>query len=140
MDETELQRGDRVIVLAVVVRNASLFAGVAAGGLAGWLSQHKAGISAVAALGGGVVGFIIGMIMSRIIFPATSGNVVIAKVGMSSLALTLKGGITCAVIVSVLVSVLVSFLLENPITMGLWPSFAAGIIAGFLFLCFSSLL
>ncbi|MFQ5586471.1 MAG: hypothetical protein ACE5GF_06590 [Thermodesulfobacteriota bacterium] len=133
MNETGLQSGDRVIALAAAVRTTSLVAGIAAGAITGWLSQHEIVLSAITALGGGVVGYIVGMIIGRVIFPATPGNVVVAKVGASSLPLTRKGGFPGAVIASVLVSVLVSLIMKNPAMAGMWPSLAAGIVIGVVF-------
>jgi len=140
MNETGLQSGDRVIELAASVRTASLVAGIAAGAITGWLLQHEIVLSAITALGGGVVGYITGMLIGRIVFPATSDNIVVAKAGVASLPLTLKGGIPGAIIASVLVSVLASLIMKNPIMAGLWPSLAGGIVIGIVFPCLSSLL
>jgi hypothetical protein len=140
MNETGFQPGDRVIELAAALRTASLFAGISAGAINGWLSKHNILISVMTALGGGVVGYILGMLIGHIIFPATSGNVVVVKVGISSLPNTLKGGIPSAIIVSVLVSVLGNLIMKNPIMAGMWPSLAAGILIGIVVPCLSSLL
>ena len=140
MNETGLQSGDRVIELASAVRTASLFAGIFAGAITGWLSQPKIVMSTMTAIGGGLFGYIVGMLIGRIIFPATSGNAMVAKVGLSSLLLTLKGGLPGAIVASVLASLIVSLILKNPIMTAIWPSLAAGIIVGIVFPCLSSLL
>lgn len=140
MSETELQPGERVIELAASVRTASLVAGIASGAITGWVSQHNIAISAITALGGGVVGYIIGVCIGRIIFPATLGNVAVVKIGISSLPLTIKGGISGAIIASILVSVFACLIIGNPIMPGVWPSLTAGIIIGIVFPCLLSLL
>ena len=57
--------------------------------------------------------------VARVLFPATQGNVVVVKVGPSSLPLTIKATLSAAVPAAIAVSVLCALLLRVPILQGL---------------------
>ena len=140
MDDRGLQSGDKVVDLAAATRTASVFAGFFAGVTTGWFSQHKIVDAGIAGLGGGVVGYIVARLLGRILCPAPPGKSVVAKLGISSLPLTLKGALPGAFFTSVSVKVVFSLVMANPIMPGMWSSLAVGIVVGIFSASLSSLL
>ena len=139
MTETGLNPGDRVIELGGAARFAAVLAAAISGGVVAWMAKQKVGITAFCALGAAVVGYAVGFFISRFLFPSTSGNVIVAKVGASSLPLTLKGGISAGIAASVVACILCSLVLKSGISGGLWPSLGIGLVVGIACACLSSL-
>ncbi len=139
MTKTGLQPGDKVIELAAVVRGVTLVTGGTAGTITAWLAKHEIGLTMGFAVGGSVIGYLVGRAVAKLLFPATAGDVVVTGAGRSSLPLTLKGGVVGALISSALVSILASVVTGAEITTGIWPSLGVGVLVGAGFACISSL-
>ena len=88
-----LNPGDKVVALASAATTAGLVGGAVAGGIAGWIVKHKMVASVSMFFTGAFLGWVIGTMVGKAVFPAQAGNVMIAKWGPSSLPLTLKGNI-----------------------------------------------
>jgi hypothetical protein len=140
MTEAELRPGNKVVELAAVVRTASLLTGAIVAALVSWIAKHKLTISCLSFVSGAIVGYVIGLALGRILFPATDGNVVVAKAGIASLRLTLKGGIFGSLLASLVVAVANSFFVEIQITLVIGPALGIGAIVGIVFACLASLL
>ena len=135
----ELQPGDRVVALASCARAAALIVGAVAAGTTVWLAKHRASLTALSAVCGAVLGFFIGLVISRLLFPATQGNVVVVKVGSASLPQTIKAALGAALPVAIIVSTLCSLLTRSAILTGMWPSLAAGAVIGICWALLASL-
>ncbi|OGV61826.1 MAG: hypothetical protein A2283_06335 [Lentisphaerae bacterium RIFOXYA12_FULL_48_11] len=140
MTETGLNPGDRVIELAGFTRSAAVIAAVISSGVVVWMAKHKAGLTAVCVIGCAIIGYAVGFVVARVLFPATGENVIVTKVGASSLPLTLKGGVLAAIAASLVVSTLCSIVMKSGIVVGLWPSLGIGLVVGIVWACLSSLL
>ncbi len=136
---TELQPGDRIIALASCANGVALLVGAVASGITAWLAKHRLSVAALAVFGGAILGLIIGMVLSRILFPATQGNVVVVKVGTASLPQTFKAALGAAVPASILASILCALVLHAPIMQGVWPAVVTGSIIGICWALLASL-
>jgi len=139
MTESELQPGDRVIALASCARGAAVLAGAVAAGITVWLTNHILSSTALSAVGGAFWGYLVGFLVSRALFPATQGNVVVIKVGQGSLPQTLKAAVFSAVPASVLVSLLCALVMRTGILNGLWFSLGSGVVIGICWALLASL-
>ena len=127
-----LNSGDRVIALAAAAQTAAIVAGAASGAIAMWIARHKVGFSTLGLLGGAVIGWIVGMLVGKIIFPATSGNVVITKVGAGSLSMTLRGNVVAALLTGLVVSLLIAFLTGTDFKTIKWASLGTSVVIGII--------
>lgn len=134
-----LNSGDRVIALAAAAQTAAIMAGAVSGAVAMWIARHKAGFSTVAFFGGAVMGWIIGTLVGKIIFPATSGNVVITKVGVGSLPMTLRGNVVAALLSGLAVSVLIAFLTKTDFGSLKMATFGTSVAIGIILALLASL-
>ncbi|MBT3377053.1 MAG: hypothetical protein HN742_16465 [Lentisphaerae bacterium] len=139
MSVPELQAGDRVVVLASLIRGSALVAGAASGGITAWLATHRIGTTALYVVGGTIIGYIVGLLASRLASPVAQGTVVVIRVGWGSLPRTLGGGLCASIPASAAVSLLCAVALGADMLQGLWPSLGAGIALGIAFALLSSL-
>ena len=140
MTETGLNPGDRVIELAGLTRSAAVIASVISSGVVVWIAKHKAGVTVACVVGSAAIGYAVGFVVAKVLFPAEGGYAIVTKVGPYSLPLTLKGGITAAIAASVVTSILCSLVIKSGITVGLWPSLGIDLVVGIVWACLSSLL
>lgn len=94
----ELKPGEKVVALAAAAKTAGIVAGAVSGGMAMWIARHRPAMSGVAFIAGGMLGSVFGAFVGKLIFPASGGNVVVAKAGPSSLPMTIKGNLAAAVV------------------------------------------
>lgn len=134
-----LKPGDMVVALASAARTAAIVAGVVAGAIAMWIARHKPVLSSVALLGGAVTGWIVGTLVGKIIFPATDGNVVVAKAGPASLPMTLKGNLVATLLTGIVVSILIVLLTKTDFKVIAPASIGAAVLVGIIFALLASL-
>jgi hypothetical protein len=140
MDEPVLKSGDKVIALASVVRSVSLLSGGFSAGFVNWMVNYKFIIAAGYAFAGDIVGYLVGYVISRLLFPASKGRVRVIRAGMPSLPLTLKAGIIGAAAASLLNTVLVNMITRSELTFAFIPSVGFSLLIGIVLACLVSLL
>jgi hypothetical protein len=97
MDQN-LVSGDRVVDLAAALQAAAVVAGATSCAAALWIIKQNVPWSIAGFVVGGITGFGIGLALGLLIFPASSGQVIIVKLGPGALAATLRGTLLGAVI------------------------------------------
>ena len=135
----ELNPGDKVVALASAACTAAIVAGGVAGALSVWIARHKPLLSTVALLGGAVTGWIVGTLVGRIMFPATGGNVVIAKADPASLPITLKGNLAATLLTGLVVSILIVLLTKTDFKVIAPVSIGAAVLVGIVLALLTSL-
>ena len=135
-----LNPGDKVIALAAAATTAAIVAGAATGAIGLWIAKHKIAASFVGLLGGAVIGCFIGMIVGKLIFPASSGNTMIAKWGPCSLPMTLKGDIIASVITAIMVCGLVSLVTKAEFSSIAGPCIGSSVALGVILALLASLI
>lgn len=135
-----LNPGDKVIALAAAARAAALVGGAVASALAGWITTHKMTITGIALAVGAIIGWIIGTIVGRLLFPASDGNVMIAKWGPSSLPLTLKGNIIASFVSALVVCLLAGLILKADIKAIATLSIGVPVVIGVILAMLASLI
>ena len=98
-----LNLGDKVIALASASITAGVIAGAVTGGIAGWIVKHKIVVSVSGFFGGAILGWFIGMMVGKVLFPAQNGNVIIVKWGVNSIPLTLMGNIIASLVTAIVI-------------------------------------
>ena len=110
MTNGNLQSGDMVVPLADLARTAAIVGGSLSAAIGVWVIRHRI-LGALGALAvGGIVGFVIGSGVGRLLYPAVEGNVEVVKAGQAALLATLKaavaGGICSSMCVAAALTVL----------------------------------
>jgi hypothetical protein len=136
---TGLKPGDTVIALASAAMTAAIVSGAVSGGIAGWILKHKTLVSISTLLVGAVVGWMIGAIVGKIMFPSSSGNIMVAKWGPGSLPLTLKGNIVAGVITALTICTLMALLAKVPFIKIALPSVGVSLILSIVLALMASL-
>jgi hypothetical protein len=134
-----LNPGDKVVVLDGAARSAALISGAVTGAIAGWIGKRTLTYSGIAFIVGAFLGWAIGSMVGRFLFPARDGNVVVAKWGRGSLPLTLKGSIIASVTSAFAVCVLAVLIVGGDLKTVAAPSIGASIIIGVVFAILASL-
>lgn len=102
MDNCELHPGDKVVDLGALLRSAAVFSGTAAAGLSVWFLTADMTAIGLAALFGGVAGYLLGSAVRFLDHLGMFGLATVVKLGPSALVTALKsglfGGITAGII------------------------------------------
>jgi hypothetical protein len=136
-----LNTGDKVVELASVAIAAAVLAGAIAGGWSTWFVKRGWLMSGGAFIAGGVLGFLIGMVVGNALY-RDAVNTVIVKAGSESLRATLPAGLAGGVAgaaTTTLIVALLSGTLAQATFLGV-GAIGCGIVAGVLLACMSSLL
>ncbi|MBM3243880.1 MAG: hypothetical protein FJZ12_03500, partial [Candidatus Omnitrophica bacterium] len=121
---------DKIIVLASCATTAGLISGAVSGGIGGWITKHKLSVSLSGVLAGAFLGWLAGSIVGNILFPSVDGNVMIAKWGLDSLLLTLKGNIITSIVTAILISIPLTFITKSDFKEAAGPCIGASIVTG----------
>ena len=135
-----LNPGDKVIALAAAATTAAIVAGAVTGAVAAWLTKHKAVASIAGLIGGAAIGWCIGSIVGRLLFPASSGNTMIAKWGPASLPLTLKGNIVASLTTSLAICGLMVIIGKADIKAIAAPCVGSSVVLGVILALLASLI
>lgn len=104
MTNGNLQPGKTVVLLPDLARTAAMIGGSLSAGIVVWVMRHRILTSLGALLPGGLVGFVIGTGVGRLLYPAAEGNVLVVKAGQAALPVTLKAALAGAISSSILVA------------------------------------
>ena len=135
-----LNPGDKVIALAAAATTAAIVAGAVSGAVAAWLAKHRALASVGGLLGGMVIGWCVGALMGRLLFPASSGNTMIAKWGPASLPLTIKGNIVASLAASLVICGLMVIIGKVEFKAIAGPCVGASVVLGLVLALLASLI
>ncbi|MFC1453405.1 hypothetical protein ACFLSJ_08695, partial [Verrucomicrobiota bacterium] len=135
-----LNPGDKVIALAAAATTAAVIAGAVTAAIGVWIAKHRALLSAAGFVGGGVLGILVGVIVGKVLFPATGGNVMIAKWGPSSLPLTLKGNVIACLLVSLLVCGVIVLITKSDFKAIAGPCIGTSVVIGTILALLASLI
>lgn len=135
-----LNAGDKVIALAAAASTAAIVAGGVAGAVALWLTKHKLLLSFGGLLGGAILGWIIGNMVGRIIFPSSEGTVMIAKWGAQSLPLTIKGNVMASLAASLIVCGLTTIICQAEFKTVAGPCIGSAVTTGLVLAVLASLI
>lgn len=135
-----LNPGDKVIALAAAATTAAIVAGAVTGAVAAWLTKHKALASIAGLIGGIAVGWCIGTLVGRLLFPASSGNTMIAKWGPASLPLTLKGNIVASLATSLVICGLTVIIGKTEFKAIASPCIGSSVVLGVIMALLASLI
>ncbi len=135
-----LNPGDKTIALAAAATTAAIVAGAVTGAVAAWLTKHKALASIVGLVGGVAIGWCIGTLAGRLLFPASSGNTMIAKWGPASLPLTLKGNVVASLATSLVICGLMIIIGKTEFRAIAGPCVGSSVLIGVIFALLASLI
>jgi hypothetical protein len=135
-----LNPGDKVIALAAAATTAAVVAGAVTGTVAAWLTKHKALTSIAGLIGGVAIGWCIGELVGRLLFPASSGNKMIAKWGSAALPLTLKGNIVASLVTSLVICGLMVIIGKTEFKAIAGPCIGSSVVLGVIFALLASLI
>jgi hypothetical protein len=99
-----LQPRNIVVALPDLARTAAIIGGSLSAGISLWVMRHRLLTSLGALLLGGLVGFVIGTGVGRLLYPAAEGNVLVVKAGQAALPVTLKAALAGAICSSIFVA------------------------------------
>ena len=136
-----LNPGDRVVELAALATSAAVATGAVASAWVLWLIKKSWLISAGALIAGGVVGFLVGQLVGRVLYH-TGGNTTVVKVGSASLSSTIPAGLAGGVVTALAVSVLAVLIFgaRSQAASLFGVAIRCGVVLGILFACLGSLL
>ena len=136
-----LNPGDRVVELAALATSAAVATGAVASAWILWLIKKSWLVSSGALIAGGVVGFLVGQLVGRVLYHP-NGNTVVVKVGSASLFSTIRAGLTAGVITAIAIGFvsLLIFSAKNGASFVFGVAIGCGIVLGILFACLGSLL
>ena len=136
-----LNPGDRVVELAALATLAAVATGAVASAWILWLIKKSWLISAGALIAGGVVGFLVGQLVGRVLYH-TDGNTTVVKVGSASLSSTIPAGLAGGVVTALAVSVLAVLIFGagSQASSLFGVAIGCGVVLGILFACLGSLL
>ena len=100
MPPSELQPGDKVIELAALARSSAMITGAVLLEVIAWLLKLSVLLCFATLVAGAVVGWFIGMIVGKCLYPVTTGNAVVVKTGGASLPAAFKAALPGALLVS----------------------------------------
>ena len=127
-----LTSGDKVIVLADAAARSGLIAGAVAGGIAGWIAEHSIGLSMMAFFIGGFIGWLLGTVAGNIMFPERNGNVMVVKLGPSSLPWILKANIVAGPVTAIVVCGLMVLITKVDLGKIAGPSIGTAVVLGII--------
>lgn len=128
--QAELKPGDTVIALAGAAITSASLAGGISGAISAWLTANSALALLAGVVGGAAIGWCMGALVGRILFPASSGNTVVVKKGPAALPPTLKGNVGASLAASLAVSGLVAVIGNAEFTAVAVPSVAISVVLG----------
>jgi hypothetical protein len=136
-----LNPGDRVVELAALAVSAAVATGAIAAAWILWLIKKSWLISAGALIAGGVVGFLAGQLVGRVLYHH-NGNTVVVKVGSAGLASTIGAGVAGGVVTALLIGLLAILLFgaKTQASSAFGVAIGCGAVLGILFACLGSLL
>ena len=135
-----LNPGDKVIALANAATTAAIVAGAVTGAVAVWLTKHKVLASIAGLIGGAAIGWCIGALIGRLLFPASSGNMMIAKWGPASLPLTLKVNIVASLFTSLAICGLMVIIGKVEFKVIATPCIGSSVVLGVILAFLASLI
>lgn len=135
-----LNAGDKVVALAAAARTAAIAAGAVSGAIAMWIARHRLALSCLGFLAGAFLGWILGGLAAKLVFPGTAGHVVIAKTGPSALPMTITGNLTATLVTGLAVAVLVVLITKTEFRAVVPLSLGAAVVIGVTFALLASLL
>jgi hypothetical protein len=106
----DLKPGERVLDLRAVTRSAAIFVGLVVAPIAARMAALSWGYAAGAAFAGMVLGFLVGIIAGKVLFPAPRGQAVVVRWGGSSLPITLKASLCGGGVMAIGIAVAALFL------------------------------
>ena len=136
-----LNPGDRVVELAALATSAAVATGAVASAWILWLIKKSWLLSAGSLIAGGVVGFLVGQLVGRVLYHP-NGNTVVVKVGSASLLSTIRAGLAGGVVTAVAVGLLalLIFSAKSQASSVFGVAIGCGVVFGILFACLGSLL
>ena len=136
-----LNPGDRVVELAALATSAAVGTGAVASAWILWLIKKSWFLSAGALIAGGVVGFLVGRLVGRVLYHS-GGNTVVVKVGSASLLSTIRAGLAGGVVTAFAVGLLalLVFSAKSQASSVFGVAIGCGVIVGLLFACLGALL
>jgi len=135
----KINSGEKVILLAATAQSAGLVGGAVAGTMAGWITKHNVAIAGTAFVIGAFIGWTVGKIIGRFIFPAPDKQVKIVKRRPSSLPLTLKGNIVASFVSALVVCLIAVVILNADIVTIAGPSIGTSVVIGVVLAMLASL-
>jgi hypothetical protein len=136
-----LNPGDRVVELAALANSAAVATGAVASAWILWLVKKSWLMSAGALMAGGVVGFLVGQLVGRVLYHP-GGNTVVVKVGSASLPSTVRAGLAGGIITASAIALLgiLIFSAKSQASSVFGVAIGCGVVLGILFACLGSLL
>jgi hypothetical protein len=102
----QIVAGDRVVDLAASLRAAATLAGAISGSVSLWMLRRSIAWSTVSLVGGGVLGFLLGWGLAKVLYPAVPGQTSVVKLGQGAMSAALKSDLIGAVVTGVIVAVI----------------------------------
>ena len=140
MIEPEYKPGDKVVNLAVLARTTGLIIGAITAAYTTWMAKNSVPLSGIALVMGATVGFFVGLLTGRILFPASKGYVITIKAGVSSLRSSLLSTMTSAIIISAILILVVAIIFKSNIFIAMSSGISIGVVIGILLALLASLL
>jgi len=131
--------GERVVVLAYAARTAAIMSGMAAGLVSTWIVRHKPALLLFGLVGGAIIGWVVGMLIGGLLFPSSAGNMTVARVGPSSLPLTLKGNLVASLISGSAACIPIAILTKTDLRALVLPAIGVSILIGIVSALLASL-
>lgn len=113
MADPNLSPGDRVVDLAYLLRSSAVFTGTVAAAISLWVLKHMAFWTLAAGLLGGTGGFLVGTLLGRVFFPASTGQIVVVKLGPGALVSAFKAGLIGGITSGILAGLVPALLLAD---------------------------
>lgn len=113
MVDPNLSPGDRVVDLAFLLRSSAVFTGTVAAAISLWVLKHMAFWTLAAGLLGGIGGFLVGTLLGLVFFPASTGKIVVVKLGPGASVLAFKAGLIGGITSGILAGLVPALLLAG---------------------------
>jgi hypothetical protein len=140
MPDNSLQPGELVVELAAVVQSVAIFSGVLAAMLVSWITKRSWTISCISLLVGGVIGLLVGMVASHLVYDLADGTTTVVRVGSSSLPQTIDAALAGTLPTALIIAGAAVCLLSAPPKSAFTTSLMCSVAIGLGFAYFSSLL
>lgn len=139
MSPEGLNPGDKIIELSAMCRTCAIVSGLVMGSYYAWVGTYKWTYSTAGFFAGGLSGYFVGSVVGAVLFPASTGNVMVAKAGVESLSSTLKGCLVASILTALIVGIIAAIITHIPIGRGLLIPTGISFLIGVVWACLTSL-
>jgi hypothetical protein len=140
MQQGQFSPGDRVVELAALAHTAAVVAGALTAVTNTWLGHRPWPVSLLALAGGGFAGFVVGLVVGRLLYRTADGRTAVVRVGRGALPAALRAALAGSLTSATAAAGLAVWLLAAPSLPSLLAAACCGLLTSLVLSCLASLI